>query len=333
MRAVYVLAAVSCLTANAALAAEDELPKLAVLDLAVNRVSAETARLLTELLVNEIDRRGAYQVISAADVNAMLGLERAKDVMGCGDTACAAEIAGALGVRYLVAGTVGRLGDDIVVSLKLLDSDKRMVVKRAEQTVKDDERLYAAAIRSTVGILLPRPSEKTAVQAPAVQPAPPRSTLTVDSKPAGAVVNVDGRELGRTRTVLILEPGPHQVVLQLDGFDTEERRLELRPGQQQSLDFELRPTSPGAPSSGFTLTKGLRWGLSAVAVAGLAVFAWQGSRARSLDAKASDLAAGSAEARSNASDQKSASRLADGGLVAGALSGAAAAFLWITVEL
>ena len=37
------------------------------------------------------------------------------------DTSCLVEIGGALGVDYLVSGSVGKLGDAFVIILKLMD--------------------------------------------------------------------------------------------------------------------------------------------------------------------------------------------------------------------
>ena len=54
----------------------------------------------------------------------MLGLDKMKQAVGCDDVSCAAEIGGALGINYMVAGTAGKLGSRIVFSLKLIDTKK-----------------------------------------------------------------------------------------------------------------------------------------------------------------------------------------------------------------
>src|SRR5262245_43021401 len=83
--------------------------KLAILPLGSNRIAKETVRVLDDLLTAQLYERGGYELVTGADINATLGLEKMKDALGCADTACAAEIGGALGVDLLLSGTVGEL--------------------------------------------------------------------------------------------------------------------------------------------------------------------------------------------------------------------------------
>ena len=64
------------------------------------------------MITSEVQRRGFFQVISQQDIATMLGLERQKQLMGCADdsTSCLAELSGALGARFVMSGTLTRLG-------------------------------------------------------------------------------------------------------------------------------------------------------------------------------------------------------------------------------
>src|SRR5690349_3537294 len=92
------LALILTLSSSIALAEEVTPEKLAVIPLRTSRVDPTVAELLDELLVSELGRRSGVQVIGASDINALLGLEKMKEAVGCDDVACAAEIGGALGV-------------------------------------------------------------------------------------------------------------------------------------------------------------------------------------------------------------------------------------------
>jgi serine/threonine-protein kinase len=82
---------------------------------------------------------------------------------------------------------------------------------------------------------------------PPSPPAPPEDvTLHFSSRPAGAHVSVDGRQVGETPCALSVARGstPLHVALRLAGYAPEER--ELTPLESQTLDFSLAVTK-GAP--------------------------------------------------------------------------------------
>lgn len=86
---------------------------------------------LDEMLLSALHRSGQYRVLGPADLNAMLGAEQLKDALGCDDVACAAEIGGALGARWMVAGALAPLADQVLLSLRLLDTEASAVLSRA----------------------------------------------------------------------------------------------------------------------------------------------------------------------------------------------------------
>ena len=92
-----------------------------------------------------MDRGKRYQVIGVKEINAALGFERLKDAVGREDTSCAAEIGGALGVQYLLTGSVGVLGKELLVQLTLMDVTSATVIERGRGVVANDENLYRQA--------------------------------------------------------------------------------------------------------------------------------------------------------------------------------------------
>src|SRR5881398_1613253 len=84
--------------------------KLAVLDVVdVAGNEAATARLVTQVLVGETPKLGKFEVISSSDVTQLLGFERQRQLLGCKEDSCLAELGGALGVDYLVTSQLGKL--------------------------------------------------------------------------------------------------------------------------------------------------------------------------------------------------------------------------------
>lgn len=141
-------------------------PKLAIMPLEAKRVPQDTVEILDVLLIDEVHRLGRYEVIGASDISAMIGFEAMKDALGCSDVACAAELSGALGVQYVLAGSVGRIGRQVIISLTLIDSAQQRVVGRVQRRVTDDEDLYVKAIEDNVTKLFDKESPAKAPDEP-----------------------------------------------------------------------------------------------------------------------------------------------------------------------
>jgi len=132
------------------------------------------------------------RVIGKSDINAMIGFEKQKKVMGCTeDSTCLAEIGGALGVDFIMVGSLGTLGSLFRIDLKLVDSKKAKVRSRLGVTVEGNESKLVAAIQKAVRDLLspeaPQGQVGVATQAAAPAPKEPaRSPAVLEAKPGPA---------------------------------------------------------------------------------------------------------------------------------------------------
>jgi hypothetical protein len=61
----------------------------------------------------------------------MLGMERQKELLGCDDISCMAQIGGALGVDALLSVKVGKIGSTYRLSASLIHIAKAEVLVRA----------------------------------------------------------------------------------------------------------------------------------------------------------------------------------------------------------
>lgn len=96
--------------------------RVAVNDLAVSGVSERTAQIVAESLVFELRKLERTSVTSFEEVRQMLSLEAEKESLGCDNNAdCLAQVADALGVDYLVTGTLAKVGDTHVFGLRLIN--------------------------------------------------------------------------------------------------------------------------------------------------------------------------------------------------------------------
>lgn len=121
--------------------APKEKPKLLLTALTVGKdVDPAVGLGLTDAIAAEVARQGFFQVMSTSDVANLLGAERQRQLMGgCSEAAesCLAELSGAIGARFVMNGTLSRLGDSWQLTLQTLDTQKAAPLGRATRIVKD----------------------------------------------------------------------------------------------------------------------------------------------------------------------------------------------------
>lgn len=142
-----------------------EKPKMIVLELsAAGGVDETVAGALTESITAHVASRGLFDVLGAREVQTLLSVERQRELLGCNEDAgsCFAELAGALGARFVLSGTLARLGESYQLTLQMLDSRKAQTVARATRIAPSLEALRAGlpwAIADATGTPPPaRPS-------------------------------------------------------------------------------------------------------------------------------------------------------------------------------
>jgi hypothetical protein len=117
--------------------------RTAVLDLTISGKGVDGAALTDAFAAGLQDP--LFKLVSMRDVTALLGFERAKQLVGCaGGESCLAEIAGALGTELVAAGSVGRVGNRLLVTGSILEARRSTVLARATATVDDEAELPEA---------------------------------------------------------------------------------------------------------------------------------------------------------------------------------------------
>lgn len=162
-----------------------EKPKLAVLDVQGSGVAPELVTAITESMTQEATRRGFFDVIASSDIRTLLGMERQKQLMGCSEgSSCTAELAGALGARFVLSGTLTRLGEALQLTLQTLDTQKAQPIGRSIRIATD--------VRELVDQLPFAVAEATATPLP----QPPSRVLPVTLVALGGAALLGGAILG-----------------------------------------------------------------------------------------------------------------------------------------
>jgi TolB-like protein len=129
--AFFALSAIA-LSPTVSLASEDSRPEILIMDLQHSEdVKPDIARTLSELVTSEISSRDHVRTLAGSDIRNMLELEGEKQAMGCDiDASCLAEVANAMGARFVVFGRVSTLGGLIVLTLNLVDAERAQALAR-----------------------------------------------------------------------------------------------------------------------------------------------------------------------------------------------------------
>jgi hypothetical protein len=148
--------------------------KVIVLDLpTVAKFDDATNKILNDFFATDLRQQG-LEVITRADVQAALGIERQKELLGCNDTQCLADLGGAMGSDYIASGSVAVLDDETAISLQLIDT-RGVEVNRVGARAKGKS---ASALLSLLEVLATQ----------LVQPLRDQKKLAAaDASPAGAL--------------------------------------------------------------------------------------------------------------------------------------------------
>jgi len=170
---VTVLATLPLAAAGAATQAER--PKLAILEVKAGQgLPPSAGGTLTAIQTADAARCG-FEGVSQADISAMLAFQKQRQMLGCTDEGCLAEIGGALGAQYVLSGEAARVGSRDHLSLTLLDARRAKVIGRSAgfSAAGDDELAVAAQQRLRELVLQERP-DLAAHMPPVVSPAQQR---------------------------------------------------------------------------------------------------------------------------------------------------------------
>src|SRR5688572_22476973 len=100
-----------------------ERPSIVVSQLqALGGVDPGTAAILTDKLVFELRKSNGFsRVISPREMGEIFTVEQNRQLAGCQDTSCLAEIAGALDADQMANGTVGLVEGSRVITLSIIE--------------------------------------------------------------------------------------------------------------------------------------------------------------------------------------------------------------------
>ena len=185
------LAAVAALLPCAAPAGAADFGALFVRDLKGQALEAGKARLLTNLVIADLEGTGKFtKLYTQNELEEMLAqqADRQKLDMSCDTTKCMIEAANALGADRVLSGDVGRLGDTFVVTLAIYNRESGGTEKRLTRTCACGEGELVGQIagyaREIFGLEAPAAGAGTSREG--INPSPTTGSGTTGSGTGGS---------------------------------------------------------------------------------------------------------------------------------------------------
>jgi hypothetical protein len=100
-------------------------------------VDQSFAEIVTNTLKDEIQEQGGYMVVSREEIEALATRLAMRQQAGdCTSDECLADMGKALGTRLMVYGSISRVGGTYVLSIRLLDTDTKVAIRRVNERCK-----------------------------------------------------------------------------------------------------------------------------------------------------------------------------------------------------
>jgi len=106
-----------------------QIPTVAVMPLEASGVTADEAKLLASRLNSELVRVGAFRVVERTRVDDLLREMGFQQSGACATNECVAEVGKLLSVQYMVGGTVGRIGQTLVLDTRLIEVSSGRIIR------------------------------------------------------------------------------------------------------------------------------------------------------------------------------------------------------------
>jgi len=122
----------------------------AVLPAEAEKAGQALPGLLDDYILSAVQQVTTGRVIGWTDLDAIIGFEQKKALIGCDDQTCLAELGGALGVDHLVSVRVAQVEDQWVLTGKVVDIRRAVVKARHNQFVSG---AAASLLRAVPGFI------------------------------------------------------------------------------------------------------------------------------------------------------------------------------------
>lgn len=205
--------------------------RVMLLDLTASGDLETTARSLGQVVATEAGRVEGFELISRAEIRTLLAEEAAKALLGCDESGCLAELAGAMDAGLLISGHLDRGPEGgAVLTMSLLNTRAVVTVNRVSLQWTGEDRSLPALARAATQLLVFERDRR------------PPAALTLQGLPADARVLINGEDRSAEATrgrIDGLDAGVYEVALDAPGFTPRAERVVLLAGESARIDGAL----------------------------------------------------------------------------------------------
>ena len=161
-------------------AAGGEPTKIAVTEIQARRgVDPALARVVEDILVDEMTKIESVTVIGRDDILRMLDPEQQNQFASCEVASCLAEIGAEIGVDQFLVGSLAQVGKSVIISLRLIDTPTATILAReskrlrwaTEDDVLDEVKALSFKLLRTQPSAGPATAASAAIEPAAIEPA------------------------------------------------------------------------------------------------------------------------------------------------------------------
>ncbi|MEW6684621.1 MAG: hypothetical protein AB1393_00255 [Candidatus Edwardsbacteria bacterium] len=173
---------------------------LSVMDLSASGVSEDEAKTMTYRLIAELDKlqeRSWFTLVTTEKRESVLKEWALQHTGACDQASCIAKFGKALGVRKMIGGNVGKVGQTYSVTLLLVDVATAKVEKTARREHKGEVDALLGIFSSLAGEIVGKEVKEEEMTAPVAPPPPlpaPVETVAVTlSAPTSKIKKIYGK--------------------------------------------------------------------------------------------------------------------------------------------
>lgn len=217
----------------------DPLP-IAVNDLEAKGIEKSEASIISDKLRNVLFNSPVFSVLERSQMEEILK-EQGFQQTGCTDQSCAVEIGQLLGVKYIVAGSIGKLGKTYLLAIRLIDVATGKIVVSEDMDCKCNIEDVLNEITVEVANNVIKSAEKIKISENNASSAA-SFPLSINSTPQKAEVYINNEKKGLTPyQTLSMNEGNYNLKLQLKGYKTVNEKITIK-GNPLSKEYTLTKT-------------------------------------------------------------------------------------------
>jgi len=188
-------------------------------------VEKAAAKSIEEAIVFDIGKRKGYSVVTSAELEQTVQFSEKGMQMGCDESAaCLIEIQDKLAVATLIAGKIGKLGDEYILSLNTVDVANSAVGKRSNIQAKSIDEIKKGvhkAIDEMLGLSIPKQPFRLKKGEKLKLAVMPLSERGIEKSTADALTQILSAELNQIEGISVISQDDIKAMLDKAALDAQ----------------------------------------------------------------------------------------------------------------